>query len=75
MPDQEQEKEKDAGQAADTVASEECPTTCRTNALVDSFSVCLVKNRFCQHALAFGHQFLCRHPHHAKFVVPPKKKK
>ncbi len=75
MPDQEQEKEKDASEAADTVASDECPTTCRTNALVESFSVCLVKNRFCQHALAFGHQFLCRHPHHAKFVVPPKKKK
>ncbi|TGU74192.1 hypothetical protein E4633_01615 [Geomonas terrae] len=75
MPDQEQEKEKDTSQAADDEALEECRTTCRTNALVDGFSICLVKNRFCEHALAFGHQFLCRHPHHAKFAVSQKKKK
>lgn len=74
MPDREQEKEKDANEASDAEASETGRTTCRTNALVDSFSICLVKNRFCQHALAFGHQFLCRHPHHAKFIVPSKKK-
>lgn len=72
MPDQEEaNKEKDSNSAADADASE----ACRTNALVDGFSICLVKNRFCQHALAFGHQFLCRHPHHAKFAVPARKKK
>lgn len=72
MSDQEEAaKEKDAKRNADADAFEEC----RTNALVDSFSICIGKNRFCPHALAFGHQFLCRHPHHAKFVVPAKKKK
>lgn len=44
---------------------------CRTSPLVAGFSICLKKMRFCPHALSFGHQYLCRHPEHAAFAVPP----
>lgn len=72
MPEQDEDrKEKERGAETDVDACEEC----RTAALVESFSICLVKNRFCQHALPFGHQFLCRHPHHMNFIVPRKKDK
>lgn len=48
--------------------------SCRTSPLVANFSICLNQDRFCPHALSFGHQYLCRHPDHAKFAVPSAKR-
>ena len=42
---------------------------CRTSPLVANFSICLKKDRLCQHALSFGHQYLCRHPDHESFMA------
>lgn len=42
---------------------------CRTSPLVPSFSVCLMKETICPHALSFGNQYLCRHPDHAGFAA------
>lgn len=43
---------------------------CRTAPLVPNFSICLKMDRLCPYALSFGHQYLCRHPDHAKFAIP-----
>lgn len=60
---------------ADTPISKDQPP-CRTHPLVPAFSICLQKQKFCPHALSFGHQYLCRHPGHLEFqVTPPRVKK
>ncbi|WP_224961599.1 hypothetical protein [Geomonas subterranea] len=50
-------------------------TLCRTHPLVPAFSICMAKKRSCPYAMAFGHQYLCRHPEHARFLVPSTRKK
>ncbi|MBU5614120.1 hypothetical protein [Geomonas azotofigens] len=48
---------------------------CRTQSLVSAFSMCLLKKRSCPYAMSFGHQYLCRHPNHTRFLVPSQKPK
>ena len=55
--------------------TEKDTSSCRTFSLVPSFSICLSDIRYCPYAVSFGHQYLCRHPDHAKFIVRPEKKK
>ncbi|WP_224984521.1 hypothetical protein [Geomonas agri] len=62
--------------SGDVAAGEPVDDTCRTHPLVSAFSICLPRKRSCPYAMSFGHQYLCRHPDHAKFLVrPPKPKK
>lgn len=61
---------RDPSRPHDPSHSESEPQECRTSPLVPNFSICLKGDRLCPHALSFGHQYLCRHPDHAKFAVP-----
>ncbi|GFO62826.1 hypothetical protein M1B72_19485 [Geomonas paludis] len=60
---------------SDAAPGEPGDASCRTRSLVPAFSICLPRKRSCPYAMSFGHQYLCRHPDHAKFLVPPPKHK
>lgn len=55
----------------DSSAGADAQADCRTLPLVPAFSLCLKGDRFCRYALSFGHQYLCRHPEHENFQIPP----
>lgn len=59
----------------DSSADADTQADCRTLPLVAEFSICLKGDRLCRYALSFGHQYLCRHPEHAKFLVSPSDRK
>ncbi|MBJ6749163.1 hypothetical protein [Geomonas anaerohicana] len=65
----------DAADRSEVVAGEPGDASCRTQPLVPAFSICLPRKRSCPYAMSFGHQYLCRHPDHAKFLVPSAKRK
>ncbi|MBJ6802132.1 hypothetical protein [Geomonas propionica] len=67
---------EEAAGGPDAAAGESVDCCCRTHPLVPAFSLCLLRKRSCPYAMSFGHQYLCRHPEHVKFLVPlPKHKK
>ncbi|MBU5637433.1 hypothetical protein KOM00_11900 [Geomonas sp. Red69] len=66
---------EEARDSFDTVAGESADACCRTHPLVPAFSICLLKKRSCPHVMSFGHQYLCRHPDHAAFLVSSSKPK
>ncbi|QWV93890.1 hypothetical protein KP004_01460 [Geomonas oryzisoli] len=62
--------------SVDAAGGQPGDASCGTQPLVPAFSICLARKRSCPYAMSFGHQYLCRHPDHAKFLVPsPKHKK
>ncbi len=62
------EQEHDRSDVSITVADDEVENDqCRTKAVCDGYSECLMERPECNHAKPFGYTSLCRHKCHREF--------